>query len=370
MAQVEIVQVRERRALRRFIEFPHQLYREDPNWVPPLRISQRDLLDARKHPFHRHAEIQCFLALEGQEVVGRIAAILDRDQFEPDHAGFFGFFESVDSPAVSGALFEAARAWLARREARVIRGPVNPSTNYECGLLVAGFGTSPCVMMTYNPPYYPALVERAGGRKAMDLYAYYCTEEMVAGRKAERVAGRALASNGVAIRGLRVEDFECEVEAVWKLYNSAWSRNWGFAPMREDEFRHLAADLKHILVPELALIGEVQGRPVGFALAVPDINQALRHADGRLFPLGLFKILYHRRRIRRLRVMALGVVEDYRTAGVAAGFYARLFQEGIRLGFREGEFSWVLEDNILMIRSLETLGARRYKTYRIYELTP
>ena len=369
MGDVTVIGADDRGALRRFIEFPYQHYRDDPYWVPPLRMAQKDLLDRKKHPFYSHAEIRCFLALEGTQVVGRIAAILDRSQFSQDHVGFFGFLEMIDSQAVSSALVQAAWEWLSASGARVMRGPVSPSTNYECGLLVEGFDSSPFVMMTYNPPYYAGLLERAGLKKAKDLFAYITTATATAGHKAMRVAERAMRSSRVVIRPVNMKKFQADVDSIWSIYSSAWIRNWGFAPLTREEFRLLAKDMKAILAPEFALIGEIGGRAVGFALALPDINRALKPARGNLFPLGLFKILYHQRRIKSLRVMALGVIEECRTAGVAASLYATLIKQAQRLGYGDCEFSWVLEDNILMIRSIEGLGARRYKTYRLYEGT-
>jgi len=367
--QIEIARVGSARDLKRFLEFPYSHYRRDPYWVPPLRLAQKELFDVRRHPFHRHAQVQCFVALRDGRTAGRIAAVLDphHNEFQHEEAGFFGFFEAVNQQGVANALLGAAREWLRQRGARVIRGPMNPSTNYECGLLVDGFDSSPQVMMPYNPPYYAEMLERAGLRKAKDLYAYQVTTSEMAVEKSQRVAQRAAEVNQVRIRPIRMEAFRQEVELVWGIYNAAWGRNWGFVPMTRDEFLFMARDMKSILEPELVLIGEVQGRAVGFALALPDINQALKHAHGRLFPLGLLKILYHKRSVRSVRVMVLGVLEEYRTAGVAAGFYAELFRRGSRLGYHSGEMSWVLEDNVLMCRSIEALGGKRYKTYRIYE---
>jgi GNAT superfamily N-acetyltransferase len=369
LGEVEIIPVRDRRKLRQFIAFPYFLYRNDPHWVPPLIIAQRALLDTRKHPFYAHAEMECFLARRDNTTVGRVAAILDRkfNEVYDERIGFFGFLESIDAPPVAQALLHTARKWLLERGVRVMRGPVNPSMNYECGVLVDGFDSSPRVMMSYNPRYYGALIESAGLRKAKDLYAFESSPTRVAGQKTERIADRALRSNRVAIRTLRMKNFDSEVELIWSIYNSAWSRNWGFVPMTREEFFVMAKDMKPVLVPDFALIGEIGGRAVGFALALPDINQALKPARGRLFPFGLIKILYRQRKIRDLRVLALGVLEEFRTAGVAAGFYATLIRQARRLGYRECEFSWVLEDNILMNRSIQALGAKRYKTYRIYE---
>jgi GNAT superfamily N-acetyltransferase len=210
-------------------------------------------------------------------------------------------------------------------------------------------------------------MDAIGLRKGKDLLAYHSPVKEVDGTKVERVAARAVRQQGVHIRPLRMREFAQDVEVVWQLYNSSWAHNWGFVPMTRDEFLHEAAEMKQILKPELVLIGEVAGRAVGFALALPNINLALKQAGGRLFPFGLFKILYHQRLIKELRVVALGVREEYRTAGVAAGFYAELIRNGRRLGYEFGEMSWILEDNVLMNRSLEAMGARKYKTYRIYE---
>jgi hypothetical protein len=244
---------------------------------------------------------------------------------------------------------------------------MSPSTNYECALLVDGFESHPQIMMPYNPPYYGELVERAGFRKAKDLLAYWSNPDSVKGEKSERVAARALAAAKMQIRPIRMDRFQAEVEAIWHVYNGAWSRNWGFVPMSRDEFFFMAKDMKNILDPGLVLVGEVGGEPAGFALALPNINEALKHTDGRLFPLGLLKILYHRRSIRSLRVLALGVLERYRTAAIAAGLYVALMQHARRRGYSDCELSWVLEDNLLMNRSMQALGAKPYKTYRIYE---
>jgi GNAT superfamily N-acetyltransferase len=365
---VEIIAVQDKRSLGQFLELPYQLYRHHPYWVPPLRLAQKELFNTRKHPFYAHAEMQCFLARRNGEICGRVAAIVDRNynDFHKEDAGFFGFFETVDLEAAR-AVMEAARRWLLDRGAKVIRGPMNPSTNYECGLLVEGFDSSPSVMMTYNPPSYPRMLEALGLRKAKDLLAYYSGTDEVLSDKVERVARRAAGTQGVAIRAIRMKEFDKEVEMIWNLYNSSWSQNWGFVPMTREEFLHEAAEMKQILKPDLALVGEVDGRAVGFALALPNINMALKHAGGRLFPLGLFKILYYQRLIKEVRVILLGVVEAFRTAGVAAGFYAELIRSARRLGYSWGEMSWILEDNVLMNRSLEAMGAKKYKTYRIYE---
>jgi GNAT superfamily N-acetyltransferase len=369
LSELEIIPVEGASSSRQFLEFPYSLYCGDTHWVPPLRIAQKELFDTARHPFYATASMHRLLARRNGEVVGRIAAILNRNhnEYHGENAGFFGFFESIDDQAVSAGLFEAARSWLQGQGAEVIRGPVNPSTNYECGLLVDGFDSPPQVMMPYNPRYYDGLIQAAGLRKAKDLYAYHMFTDAMLAQRVERVADRSARSNGLRIRPIRMDAFREDVEQVWEVYNAAWSRNWGFVPVTRDEFLTMAKEMKAILDPGFVLIGEVDGRVVGFALGLPDINQALKHARGRLFPFGLLKILYHKRFIRSVRVLVLGVVEQFRTAGVAAGFYAELVRHARRRGFTDCEMSWVLEDNTLMNRSIEAFGGKHYKTYRIYE---
>jgi GNAT superfamily N-acetyltransferase len=370
LGDIDVVAVDGKSALKEFIELPYSLYRNNEHWVPPLRIAVKELLDRKKHPFYANAEAEFFIARREGRVVGRIAGIIDRNhnQFHGENAGFFGFFESEDDPAVAAALLAAAREWTFERGAQVLRGPVNPSTNYECGMLVEGFDADPMIMMTYNPPYYPVLMEQAGLRKAKDLFAYGGMAPQIELKKIERVATRALAKHGVRIRPIDMKNFNADVMRVWEVYNSAWSRNWGFVPMSRDEFFLMGKEMKQILKPELVLIAEVKDRVVGFALALPNLNHALKKAHGRLLPTGLLKILYHQRLTKDVRVFALGVTEEYRTTGVAAGFYATLVRNALKLGYDgECEMSWILEDNVLMNRSAELMGVKRYKTYRIYE---
>ena len=367
---LEVVTADSKQALKEFINFPYSLYRGEPFWVPPLRIAVKELLNRAKHPFYANAEAELFLARCDGRVVGRIAAILDRNhnRFHEENAGFFGFFESTNDPEVAAGLLSAAREWVFGRGAVLLRGPVNPSTNYECGMLVDGFDSHPMVMMTYNPRYYPALMENVGLRKAKDLHAYVNTAAAVELEKIKRVADHKLAKSGVTVRPINMKDFDGEVKRIWDVYNSAWKCNWGFVPMTREEFCLMGKEMKQILRPELVLVGEVGAKPIGFALALPDINFALKRAGGSLFPTGLLKILYYQRLIKSLRVLALGVVEEHRTSGVAAAFYATLVRTARKLGYScDCEMSWILEDNVLMKRSLEVMGARHYKTYRIYE---
>jgi GNAT superfamily N-acetyltransferase len=237
-------------------------------------------------------------------------------------------------------------------------------------MLVEGFDSDPMVMMVYNPPYYDALLQQSGLRKAKDLFAYLHNANAIETRKIDRVAEKVFKTANVTVRPINMKDFDADVERVWSVYGAgtgAWGQNWGFVPMSKPEFKAMAKEMKMILKPELALLGEIQGRVVGFALALPDANQAMKPANGSLFPTGLLKILYYQRLIKSVRVLALGVVEEYRTSGLAAGFYATLVRNARKLGYGDCEMSWILEDNVLMNRSLEVMGAKRYKTYRIYE---
>lgn len=365
---LQITPVEGERAGREFLSFPYRLYRGHPYWVPPLRSRQKELLDQAKHPFYRHATIARFLATRSGRTIGRIAAIVDPryNEFQNEAAGFFGFFDLIDDPAVASGLLETARDWLHQHGGTVMRGPVNPSTNYECGLLVDGFDSCPRVMMTYNYPYYGPLVEQAGLRKAKDLLAYDVLTENARNGRVESLLERGT-RDGMRFRPLKVSEFEQEVERAWDLYNSAWANNWGFVPMTREEFVCHAHELRSILVPELALFAEVGNRLAGFALAVPDINEALQHTTGRLFPFGFLKLLWYQRRIRNVRVILLGVRAEYRTTPAAAGMYALLIREAIRLNYLAAECSWILEDNILMRRAIESLGGKVTKTYRIYE---
>jgi GNAT superfamily N-acetyltransferase len=334
-----------------------------------LRIAVKELLDREKHPFYRDAEAEFFLAHRDGEVVGRIAAILDKahNRFHNEETGFFGFYESIDDKAVAKALLDRAWQWLQKRGAKLMRGPVNPSTNYECGMLIDGFDADPMVMMPYNPRYYPELMNEAGLHKAKDLFAFGSTVADVGTDKSERVADKAMAAAGVTVRQIDMKNFAADVERVWQVYNAAWERNWGFVPMSREEFALMGKEMKQILKPGLVLLGEVKGRVVGFALALPDVNQALKPAGGRLFPTGLVKILYYQRLISSVRVLVLGVLEEYRASGLAAAFYATLVRNARKLGYSDCEMSWILEDNVLMNRSLAMMGAKRVKTYRIYE---
>jgi GNAT superfamily N-acetyltransferase len=365
--QVESVQ--NRRALREFVLFPWRIYRADPNWVPPLFVEQQLLFNQAKHPFYEHGEVQPFLARRDGQVVGRIAAIVNRahNEFHKDTIGFFGFFESVDDVQVARALFQAAGDFVKAHGLTLLRGPMNFSTNEECALLCEGFDRPPAVMMPYNPPYYMRLLEEIGFHKARDLLAYIMTRPDLSERL-HRMGPVLQKRARLSIRRLNMKDFWADVRRVREIYNKAWEKNWGFVPMTDAEFHKLAKDMKIIVDPDLVWIAESNdGRPVGFSLTLPNINQALGKINGRLLPFGIFKLFYHRKRVNGVRVLAMGVIPEYRRRGIDVVFYWRTYEEGIKKGYQWGEFSWILEDNEAVKEAISMIGARPYKTYRIYD---
>ena len=372
---LSINRVASRGDLRRFIGFPYRMYdaRRHPNWVPPLRLAVSDALDERKNPFYREAARALFLAERGGEVVGRIAAIENRthNRFHEDRVGFWGFFECVDDQAVADALFAAAEGWLAERGLTVMRGPMTPSTNYECGLLVDGFEHRPTFMTAWNPPYYDALCTRAGFAKAKDLLAFwfdgettgYALPEFVA-----RQAERALAGGPLTFRDMDPGRFDEEVAGLWATYNDVWERNWGFVPMSRAEFVHMAKDMKSLLDPRFAFVAEVGGEAVGFMLALPDYNEVLvRNRSGRILPLGGPLMLWGKRRIRNMRVMALGVRRAARSRSILALFTHEIMRRGKLYGKNGAEASWLLEDNQLIVKPMRAMGARERMRWRVYD---
>jgi len=365
---VEVVPVTDGRDLERFIAFPYDLYRGDPLWTAQLRMDVRTLLSPKKNPFFQHAVVQCFLARRDGREVGRIAAIKNdaHTREHNDRVGFYGFFESVDDQSVANALFDAAAEWLRRQGFNTMRGPMNPSVNDDCGLLVDGFDTPPTLMMPHNNPPYVALHERYGFRKAKDLIAFQSSSADLPerlSRGAKLVAQR----KGITLRRLDMKRFDAEVELIKSIYNEAWEKNWGFVPLTNDEIDHLAKQLKPVVVPDLVCFAEREGKVIGFSVALPDLNVALRHnPSGRLFP-GILKVLWYARRISRIRILLLGVLKGYRGAGVDALMYNWIWEQGARRGYTWGEGGWILEDNVPMVNAALNLGFRPYKTYRIYD---
>jgi GNAT superfamily N-acetyltransferase len=357
------------RGLDRFIAFPYDHYRDDPLWVPQLRRDMHTLLSPAKNPFFQHAEAQYFLAHRNGKIVGRIGAIKNdaHTREHQDKVGFYGFFESIDDQQVANALWDTAAAWLKERGFDTMRGPMSPSINDECGLLIKNNGMPPSLMMPYNPAYYEELHERYGFTKAKDLLAFEGggsekpPERFV--RLAQRVAQRA----GITLRPLNKKRFADEVELVKVLYNKAWEKNWGFVPLTEAEIDHLAKQLKPIVVPDLVVFAERGGEVIGFGVALPDFNLALLHnRSGRFFP-GILKVLWHARKINRARVLLLGVIREFRGKGIDGTLYDWVWQACVKHGMPSGEGGWILEDNAPMTKAALQLGFHISKTYRVYD---
>jgi ribosomal protein S18 acetylase RimI-like enzyme len=371
--EIEIVRLsRASRDVSRFLQVSYDIYHEDAYWVAPL------LMDLKKvftdtNPLFQHAEMELWVATQSGRDVGRIAGIIDQqyNHKAKEPAAFFGFFECVNDAQVSAKLFEAVRLWARQKGMKGLLGPMNPTTNDECGLLVDGFDSSPVFMMTYNPRYYVTLLEGEGFRKAKDLLAFMMDLATIPMDRLRRVGAIAKKRNShLSFRPVRRKTLAQDIAKVKEVYNAAWQDNWGFVPMTDAEVDFMAARLKPLLMEGLIWLAENGPEPVGFLLALPDYNPALKPLNGKLFTpkvLGFIPYLFGWKRPNRTRVLTLGVKEKYRSKGLESA----LLIEGLRVGFEAGvtesEASWILEDNVLMCRMLEAIGGRVYKRYRIYE---
>lgn len=357
----------------KFIRFPWNIYRSDRNWVPPLILERRNLIDAKKNPFFEHATVKLYTAYDdsGQDL-GRIAAIVNGNHLRThnDNVGFFGLFECVDDSAVAKVLFDSAADFLRARGMRTMRGPENLSVNDDLGLLIEGFDTPPMIMMPHNPPYYADLIEGYGFKKVMDLFAYYAeTPDKLIPSEIERGAKICARRLKCAVRSLHMNEFEEELKRIHTVYSSAWEENWGAVAMTDREFEHLAKELKDAVDPDLCLLAEVDGEMAGFSLALPDYNQVLIRLNGRLLPFGIFKFIYYRRKIDALRLLAMGVIKKFRNRGIDSMFYFETARRALAKGITRGEFSWILENNEVMNRTMKRMGFRIYKKYRLYDFS-
>lgn len=355
--------------LKEFVKFPWRIYRNDPNWVPPLTVDRMAFLNRKKNPFFRHSEAELFLAERDGAPVGRIAAIHYTRHLETyhDNRGFFGFFECIDDQQVANALFERTAQFLDERGLARIRGPMNFTINDEAGLLVDGFHLPPVVMMTYNPPYYEKLITQYGFQKAQDLFAYRIYTPESIPERLERAFDLLGEKHNIRVRNINMKDFDAEVDRIHEIHMKAWEENWGAVPLTRDEIRRIAKELKIIIDPDLVFIVEAGEKPVGVSITIPDVNQAICHANGRLFPFGLFKILWHKRKIDAARVLIMGVIKEYRFRALDAAMYYKTLEVSLKKGYKWGEMSWILESNVPVRRVLERAGAEIYKTYRIFD---
>ncbi|MEG8947178.1 hypothetical protein [Rosettibacter firmus] len=371
MSEIKIKKVESKKDLMEFIKLPWKIYKNDPYWVPPLIYDKKKILDKKKNPFFEHADMDMFLAEKNGELVGRIAAIKNdlHNQYHNDKVGFFGFFECINDQQVANKLFDTAKEWLKSKGLNAMRGPANPSSNDEYGMLIEGFDDEPRLLMPYNPRYYLDLCENYGFKKAKDLYAYKIEyNKIITSEKLKRVAELARERSKIKITQLDMKNFKNELEKVKYVYNKAWAPNWGFVPMTEKEIDALAKDLKPLVEPSLVLFGEIDNKLVGFSLVMLDYNQIFKSMNGKLFPFGFIKLFTQRKKITWARILTLGIIPEYQKRGLDAVFYWEIVERASKLGIHLGEASWILEDNDMMNRGAQVMNAELYKKYRIYEI--
>jgi len=366
-----IVAVSNKKQLGQFIDFPHDLYKGDSNYVPELFIAQRDLLTT--HPFHKHSSLQCFLLFEGDKIIGRIAAILNNNYniFNSANDGFFGFFDCINDQQAANLLFDTATKWLKDKGVTgAIIGPVNFSTNESCGLLIEGFDSPPVVMMPYNATYYPALMEGWDLKKKVDLIAWKFNGDNYDDRSVklmDRLEER-LNRNNITIRKINMKNFKQEAANLREVYNKAWDKNAGFVPLNDEEFDYQAKDLKLVLDPDFCFVAEQDGKLVGFGAAIPDMNQIqIKIKKGRLLPTGIFKLLFGKKNVKGIRILLLGVVDGYRKMGIEACIYGSIIKSYKAKKFEYAEAGWTLEHNDLVNNAIIAIKGDPYKKYRIYE---
>lgn len=355
--------------LTRFLRIPHQIYKNDPNFIFPLEFERRKFLDPSLNPFFDHAEVDHFLLKDNHgQIAGRISAVLDHasNEYHNEKVGFFGLFECINNQDAANALLDTVKNWCQVRKLNSLRGPMNLSSNHECGLLIQGFDSPPVLGITYNPDYYEGLIEQWGFTKAKDLLnlgliPIKVPEYMI--RAEEKLMKRGRFN----IRTIRPDQFDKELEIIWDVYNDAWSKNWGFVPMTRKEFWFAASEMKAILIPELCLIAEINGEPAGFSLSLPDFNQTLKKIRGRLFPIGFRHLLFGRKKSDTIRTLTLGVKKKFRRLGIDLVFYRRTYQWGVDNKINLCDQSWLLEDNPAIVEPIKRLGGQQYKLHRIYE---
>lgn len=370
---VEVVEVESSGQLRDFIRYPFKLYKDVPQYVFPLLTERNDFFDQKKNPFYRTARVKLFLAMRDGEVCGRIATCVNfsHNDYHHEKTGFFGFFDTPDDFDIASRLLKVAMITLKKEGMNKMRGPMNFSTNHEVGFVIEGYDTPPTVMMPWNFPYQVKLAEKFGLKKAMDLFAWTVTKDDGIPERIERVVNKMQERSKITLRSLDMKDFDNEVKRLNIVYNAAWAPNWGFVPMDEVEFNHMCYQLKQIVEPEMVLIAEYEGKPVAFSVALPDINQALIHLKGRLFPFGLLKLLWHtkiRNKVTTVRMITMGVIPEFQRRAIDMVFFVSTFNRGVKLGYTTGELSWTLETNELMIRSAQEMGGKPSKKYRIMEM--
>ena len=353
-----------------FLRLPQALYLGDPHWVPPLMMAEKERLSAKKNPFLARVAHQKFIAWRGGKPLGRVMAIDDpsHNEIHGDNLAFFGFFEAADGD-VATALLTTAEEWARNRGRDALRGPANPSLNDTCGLLVDGFDDDPMMMMPYNPKVYMEWIEGAGYAKAKDLWAWTMDLSEGINKRSRRILQRMEKRLDPApvVRQLSKSNFKEDIYTIRDIFIKCWSENWGFVPPTEEEFWHSAKDMKLILDWNMALIMEIEGKPIAFTLSLSDLHQVYKRIGGRLLPFGFIKLLRRRRYMNRGRMMLLGVLPEHRNKGLELRLIADAMAASTTIGWKSGECSWTLEDNLGVARAITIVGGRHYKTYRMYE---
>ena len=375
MKNITIREVSGKKGTNEFIDVAWKVYdySQYPAWVAPLRMSVYENLDTEKNPFYKRATIQLFIAEKDGKIAGRIAAIENKahNEFHKDKAGFYGFYECIEDQDVANALFDTAEKWLKARGLSSMMGPMNPSTNHECGLLVRGQSQHPTCMTTWNPKYYEEQHDKYGLTKAKDLVAYIVAREknVELPEKVKKYVEKLRSQNSrIKFRDFDVKNFAAEVDKCFEIYNAAWEKNWGFFPMTHEEFKFAAKDMKMFLDPRMAFVAEVDGKPAGFMLAMPDFNHILKRIPtGKLFPTGIFKMLLGKKLLKSVRIITLGVKPEFQGSGIFALFTYEAFERAHKFGYLAGEASWILEDNVGMNKPWQDMGAPLYRRWRIYE---
>lgn len=370
---MDVVPVSTHQHFRDFLHVPFRLHKSDPNWVPPLYAVMKNTF-SKKNPFFKNALLQSWVAYDKGKPIGRISGIINKthNDFHRDRVAFWGFFDAINCTETATALFKQVEEWAHRYQMTALRGPMNPSTNHECGLQISAFDTNPFIMMPQNPPYYADLVEQQGYTKAKDLQAWLIdANKTTINPKMIQKINALQQRNNIRIRILDMHRFDSELNIMFNIYNEAWEKNWGFVPVDFAEFRYMGNDMKSIILPQMIYILEIAGEPAAFSIWLPDLNQVLRYVrDGKLFPTGLLKLLWHtkiKKSITQGRVIGLGAKQKFQHMPLGAMLYLKYLQEALKLGYPLGECSWVLEDNHAMQAGLRFIDASHYKTYRIYE---
>ncbi|MCU0327394.1 MAG: hypothetical protein MUE53_00215 [Chitinophagales bacterium] len=371
MIKIVPIDLMDKKQKKLFVDYDYEIYRDNPYWVAPLRMDIEERLNPKKHPFYQNASIQAFLAYRNDKIVGRIAAINNEkyNEFHNSKVGFFGFFECINDVEVARELIHAAKQWNKNNGVEIMQGPVNPSTNYESGLLTKGFEDPPRLMMAYNPEYYKDILLQAGLNTKMTMFAYKMEKDKVYNDpKLTRIKDIALKRAKIKIRNLDKKNLENEIVQIKKIYNIAWENNWGFVPMSDREFDKLANELKLIVDEDLVPILENEaGEIIGFGISLRDINQIIQSFNGKLFPFNFLKLFYQKKKMTWIRVILLGILPQYHGKGLDASLYTHIIEAALKRNINLAEASWILETNEAMNAGLKVVSGEIYKTYEIFE---